>query len=161
MTVTLDEAVADPQQTIAELRRQLDERTAERDEALEQQTATAEVLQVINSSLGDLAPVFDAMLEKATVLCEAEIGTLWTYDGEWMHASASRGASPVSGRYGTVSGPARTAARSSVPSDTHHHGAAVPSRRSSLRRYTLWTRSALSNRASAPASVGPTRPTVN
>jgi signal transduction histidine kinase len=91
MTETPNDAATDVQQIIAELQCTLAERSAECDELLLQQAASAEILGVINSSHGDLAPVFDAMLEKAMRLCEAAFGSLYAFDGEHFQTTAQRG----------------------------------------------------------------------
>lgn len=69
------------ERTNAELVAELKRLAAERDEALARERALAEVLHVINSSRGDLAPVFDGLLDRALRLCRAPFGVLFRYDG--------------------------------------------------------------------------------
>ena len=77
----------------------LTERTADLTEALKQQTATSEVLQVISSSPGDLQPVFAAMLENATRICEAKFGMVFRFDGEAFVLAAQIGTPPAFAEY--------------------------------------------------------------
>ena len=95
--IELVETFADQAVIAIENARLFDEvqaRTRDLSEALEQQTATSEVLQVISSSPGELEPVFQAMLANATRICEASYGTLWLCEGGGFRAVALHGALP-------------------------------------------------------------------
>jgi signal transduction histidine kinase/CheY-like chemotaxis protein/uncharacterized membrane protein len=70
-------------------------RTRELSEALEQQTATSEVLQVVSSSPGELEPVFQAMLANATRICGASYGAMWLREGDAFRLAALHGALPA------------------------------------------------------------------
>ena len=74
---------------------ELRQRTDDLSEALEQQTATAEVLSVISSTPGELEPVFEAMLVNAVRICEAKFGTLYLREGDAFRAVALHNAPPA------------------------------------------------------------------
>src|SRR5262249_5752993 len=78
-----------------DLEQQLESRTRELSEALEQQTATSEVLGVISSSPGELDPVFQAMLANATRVCEGKFGSLYLYEGDAFRIAAMHNAPPA------------------------------------------------------------------
>ena len=74
--------------TLADLQEKLDARTKQLSEAIERENATAEVLHVISSSPSELEPVFRAMLQNATRICDAKFGVLMHFDGERAQIAA-------------------------------------------------------------------------
>ena len=74
---------------------ELRQRTSDLTESLEQQTATSEVLEVISSSPGELAPVFEAMLANAVQICNAKFGNLWLFKEDSFRIAATHGAPPA------------------------------------------------------------------
>jgi GAF domain-containing protein len=85
--------------------KELQAKNADLTEALEQQTATSEILRVISSSPTDLQPVFDAILEKATRLCDAHLGMLGLYDGKNYQTVAQRSSNPEFAKWVIERGP--------------------------------------------------------
>jgi len=81
------------QESYADLEQKVEDRTHELTQALDQQTATSEVLRVISSSPGELGPVFDAMLQNAVRICDAKFGSLWVREGYKFRIVAIHGGS--------------------------------------------------------------------
>src|SRR5262249_36842155 len=73
---------------------ELEARNRELTEVLEQQTATSEILRVISNSPTDLQPVFDAIVQSATRLCDAAFGHIYRFDGELITIPAHHGLTP-------------------------------------------------------------------
>src|SRR4029077_13520392 len=84
-----------PQDSYTDLEEKLARAQRERDEALEQQTATSEVLQVISSSPGELEPVFEAMLANAVRICDAKFGVLLLCESGGFRTVALHNAPPA------------------------------------------------------------------
>src|SRR5499425_1936990 len=82
MSAIPDSTLAESQQLIADLQRQLAECRAERDKAIEYQTATSDVLNVISRSTVDVQPVLDTVVETAVRLCGADTGNIAIREGE-------------------------------------------------------------------------------
>src|SRR5215813_10524529 len=94
--------VSDEPNSLVELKKQLEARTRELadarghlSEALEQQTATSEILRVLRASLADIQPVLDVIVRNASRLCEAEYVELLLRDGDVLKLAASHGSLPT------------------------------------------------------------------
>ena len=92
VTTFADQAVIAIENT--RLLNELRQRKTDLTSALEQQTATSDVLKIISSSPGDLEPVFEAMLDNAMSICEAKFGHLLLFNGESLHAAHLYGVPP-------------------------------------------------------------------
>ena len=130
---------ADLEEQLEKYKRDLADARERLAEALEQQTATSEVLQVISSSPGELEPVFTAMLENATRICAAKFGTMFRFDGDAFHPMAMVNTPPA------------------LTNFLQRRGRFVPEAGNGLHR--VWTSRKLLHTLDDAASPVPTAPT--
>src|SRR5262249_22945980 len=90
----LEESYPTLEEKVEARRRELAEANAGLSEALEQQTATSEILGVISSSQADVRPVVETIATKALDLCRAKTSAVYRFDGELIHVAAEHGNSP-------------------------------------------------------------------